>query len=182
MKIWIYTIFSTILVSIISFVGIFALAIKREFLNKILLFLVSFAVGALFGDAFLHILPESFEKLGIGVFASSLVIVGILVFFILEQFLRWRHCHIPISTEHLHPVARLNLIGDSLHNFIDGMIIASSFSVDIKIGITTTLAIILHEIPQEIGDFGVLIYGGFLPKKALFFNFIAALFAILGAV
>ncbi|MCM8787445.1 MAG: ZIP family metal transporter [Candidatus Omnitrophica bacterium] len=182
MKVWLYTIISTILVSLISFVGVFALAIKKEFLQKILFFLISFAVGALFGDAFLHLLPEAFEELGVNVFTSSLAIVGILIFFVLEKFLRWRHCHIPTSTEHLHPIARLNLIGDSLHNFIDGMIIASSFSVDIKIGLATTVAIILHEIPQEIGDFGVLIYGGFLPKKALFFNFISALFAILGAI
>ena len=104
------------------------------------------------------------------------------MFFALEKFISWRHCHIPTSKEHPHPVVWMNLVGDGLHNFTDGMIIAASFLVNIPLGITTSLAVILHEIPQEIGDFGVLIHGGFSKNKALVFNFLSGLMAIGGAV
>jgi zinc and cadmium transporter len=144
--------------------------------------LVSFAVGGLFGDTFIHLLPEAFTKLGANLTTSLYIIAGILIFFILEKFIRWRHCHVPSSEGHLHPVVTLNLIGDGVHNLIDGMIIAASFSVSIPIGVATTLAVILHEIPQEIGDFGVLVHGGLPVKKALFFNFLSAITAILGAL
>ncbi|MBI5179868.1 MAG: ZIP family metal transporter, partial [Nitrospirae bacterium] len=160
MELWLYTIGSVVLVSAISFVGILSLLFDRERLNKMLLFLVSFAVGGLFGDAFIHLLPESFEKLGAKLTTSLFIILGILLFFVLEKFIRWRHCHIPTSEEHPHPLVTMNLIGDSVHNFIDGMLIGASYIVNIPIGITTTIAIILHEIPQEIGDFGVLVHGG----------------------
>jgi len=147
-----------------------------------LLFLVSFAVGGLFGDALIHLIPESYERLGTNIFTSLFILVGILIFFTVEKFLRWQHCHIPTSSEHLHPVVTLNLVGDAVHNFLDGMIIAASFSVSVPIGITTTLAVILHEIPQEIGDFGILVHGGLSVKKALFLNFLSALTAVVGGV
>lgn len=182
MQVWIYSIASVIIVSLISLVGVFTLSLKQETLGKILLFLVSFAVGGLFGDAFIHLLPESFEKLGAKLSTSLYAIAGILIFFILEKFIRWRHCHSPTSGEHTHPVVALNLIGDGVHNFIDGMVIAASFLVSIPMGIATSLAVIFHEIPQEIGDFGVLVHGGLSVKKALFFNFLSALTSILGAV
>jgi len=182
MQVWIYSIASVIVVSLISLIGVFTLSLKQETLRKILLFLVSFAVGGLFGDAFIHLLPESFEKLGTKLSTSLYTIAGILIFFILEKFIRWRHCHSPSSSEHTHPVVALNLIGDGVHNFIDGMVIAASFLVNIPLGITTSLAVIFHEIPQEIGDFGVLVHGGLSVKKALFFNFLSALTSILGAV
>jgi zinc and cadmium transporter len=182
MKVWIYSLVSVIAVSLISLIGVFTLALKRDTLSKILLFLVSFAVGGLFGDTFIHLLPEAFTKLGANLTTSLYIIAGILIFFILEKFIRWRHCHVPSSEGHLHPVVTLNLIGDGVHNLIDGMIIAASFSVSIPIGVATTLAVILHEIPQEIGDFGVLVHGGLPVKKALFFNFLSAITAILGAL
>lgn len=182
MIVWLYTIISVFLVSSLSLVGIFTLSLKREKLQKILLFLVSFAVGALFGDAFIHLLPESFENLGINLSTSLYILVGIFIFFVLEKFLRWRHCHILTSQKHLHPVVTMNLAGDALHNLIDGVIIGASYSAGISIGITTTLAIILHEIPQEIGDFGILVHGGLPVKKALFFNFLLALSAVVGAI
>ncbi|MDD5585100.1 MAG: ZIP family metal transporter [Candidatus Omnitrophica bacterium] len=180
MKIWIYSSISVLLVSLISLIGVFTLSIRKELLQKATLLLVSFAVGALFGDAFIHLLPESFEKLGTNLSTSLYIITGILVFFILEKFIRWRHCHTPTSTDHLHPVVTLNLIGDGVHNLIDGMIIGASFSVSVPIGIATTLAVILHEIPQEIGDFGVLIHGGLSIKKALIFNFLSAITSFAG--
>jgi zinc and cadmium transporter len=180
--IWTYTILSVCIVSLISLIGVFSLALARDKLQKILLFLVSFAAGGLFGDAFIHLLPESFKKLGWGLATSLYVVSGILVFFVLEKFIRWRHCHISVSESHLHPVVTMNLVGDGVHNLIDGMIIGASYSVSIPIGITTTVAVILHEIPQEIGDFGILLHGGLSVKKALAFNFLSALTAVLGAI
>ena len=130
----------------------------------------------------IHLIPEAFEELGINLATSLYILLGILLFFILEKILRWHHCHLPASSGHLHPVVTLNLFGDAFHNLIDGMIIGASFSVSIPIGITTTLAVILHEIPQEIGDFGILVHGGFSVRKALVFNFLCSLTAILGAL
>lgn len=182
MELWIYTIVSVFIVSFISLIGIFTLSLKKEKLKKILLFLVSFSAGGLFGDAFIHLLPESFKKLGANLTTSLYIILGILIFFSLEKFVRWRHCHITASKEHLHPIVTMNLVGDIVHNFIDGMIIGGSYIVSIPVGITTTIAVILHEIPQEIGDFGVLVHGGLTVNRAIIFNFLSALAAVLGAI
>lgn len=182
MAIWLYTIASVVIVSLISLVGIFFLSLNRERLQKILLYLVSFAVGGLFGDAFIHLLPQAFQGETDHLLISLLILAGICLFFILEKVVRWRHCHISNSKTHIHPVVPMNLIGDGLHNLTDGMIIAASYSLDFSLGLATTLAVILHEIPQEIGDFGVLVYGGLSVKKAVIFNFLSASTAILGAV
>jgi len=179
---WLYSIISVILVSLISLIGVFTLSFKKKRLEKILTFMVSFAVGGLLGDAFLHLLPESFLKLGANTTTSLFILLGILIFFILEKFLRWQHCHVPLSEEHQHPLVAVNLVGDTVHNLIDGMVIGASFLVGIPIGVATTLAVILHEIPQEIGDFGTFLYWGVSVKKALIFNFLSATSAILGAV
>ncbi len=179
---WAYALVSVFIVSIISFVGVFSLSIKPEPLKKILLYLVSFSAGALLGDAFIHLLPEVVEDAGFGLNVSLYILSGILVFFILEKFIHWHHYHDPNSKSHIHPFAITNLFGDSLHNFIDGLIIGVSYIVSIPVGVATTIAVILHEIPQEIGDFGVLIHGGFTKAKALFFNFLTALTAVVGAV
>jgi zinc and cadmium transporter len=181
-KIWSFTVLSVVIVSLLSLVGVFFLSLNEQRLRRILLFLVSFAVGGLFGDAFIHLLPESFEKLGTTLVTSLYIILGVLGFFIVEKFVRWRHCHIPTSEHHPHPVVTMNLIGDGVHNFIDGMVIAASYTVDIGLGLTTTIAVVLHEIPQEIGDFGVLVNGGLAPRKALIYNFLSGLAALLGAV
>ncbi|MFA5035182.1 MAG: ZIP family metal transporter [Candidatus Margulisiibacteriota bacterium] len=180
--VWIYSLVAVVLVSLISLVGVFTLAWRRDKLGEILLVLVSFAVGGLFGDAFIHLIPEAFELFGDKLTVSLLIVAGILLFFVLEKFVRWRHCHVPTSENHPHPVVFMNLIGDGLHNLIDGMIIAASFMVSFPIGLATSLAVILHEIPQEIGDFGVLVHGGLKVRQALLFNFGTALLAILGAV
>jgi len=179
---WLYAIISVFIVSLISLIGIFFIALKVERLKKILLFLVSFAVGGLFAGAFVHLMPEAFEYFGINYITPVLVLAGIIIFFTLEKFLRWRHCHVVTCDEHPHPVVTMNIIGDGVHNFIDGLVIGASYMVSIPIGITTTLAVILHEIPQEIGDFGILIYGKLSVKKALTFNFLSALTAVIGAV
>jgi len=179
---WLYSLMSVFLVSLLSFVGLLFIALKEESLKKILLFLVSFAAGSLLGDAFLHLLPKAIEELGVGLEMPLAILVGILTFFVLEKFISWRHCHIPTSKEHPHPVVFMNLVGDGFHNFTDGVVIAASFLVSVPLGIATALAVLFHEIPQEIGDFGVLIHGGFSKERALFFNFTSALMAVAGAV
>ncbi len=179
MNVYIWAFASVFLVSLVSFAGLFTLTLKKDWIKKISLFLVSLAVGALLGDAVIHLIPESFEILGLSPKTSLLILSGLLVFFILEKFIRWRHCHVADS-DHVHPIVAMNLIGDGLHNFIDGMLIAATFQVEIKLGFATTFAILLHEIPQEIADFGVLVHGGLSPLRALFLNFLSGLVALLG--
>ena len=170
---------STFLVSIISLVGIFTFSIKDNLMQKIIFCLIGFSAGALIGSAFLHILPEALQKTN-STAVFYYLILGIILFFLMERYLHWRHCH--DENCRIHAFTYLNLFGEAFHNFIDGMAIAASFIISIKLGITTTLAIILHEIPKEMGNFGVLIYGGFNRKKALFYNFISALMAVIGAI
>lgn len=183
LEVWTYAIASVLLVSLISFIGVLTLSIKANKLKTFLIYLIAFSAGALFGDAFIHLLPELIEETGgFSLKISFLILGGIGAFFILEKVIHWQHCHIPISKEHTHPFAIMNLIGDGIHNFIDGLIIGASYIVSIPVGIATTIAVALHEIPQEIGDFGVLLHGGFSKAKALGVNFLSALGAILGAV
>lgn len=182
LKVWVYSLASVLIISMISLIGVVTISVKEEKLKKILLFLVSFSAGALLGGAFIHLLPEAVEEHGFGLDVSLYLLSGILIFFMMEKFIHWRHCHIPTSKSHPHPFAFMNLIGDGFHNFIDGMIIGGSYLVSISLGFTTTLAVILHEIPQEIGDFGVLLHGGFSRFRALFFNFLSALTAVLGVI
>ena len=169
---------SVTVVSLISLIGIFFIGLKEAFLRRILMALVGFASGSLIGGAFIHLLPEALEETGQAIFYY--VIVGIVLFFVMEKFIYWRHCHDEKCP--IHVFAYLNLIGDGVHNFIDGMIIAASFVVSQDLGVATTLAVIFHEIPQEIGDFGVLVYGGFSRRKALAYNFVSALTAVAGSV
>ena len=177
-----YSLISVFFVSLLSFVGVLFIAVKEEKLKKILLFLVSFAAGGLLGDSFIHLLPEAIKESGFTLGVSLAVLVGLLLFFVLEKFICWRHCHIPTSKSHPHPVVFMNLIGDGFHNFIDGAVISASFLTTIPLGIATTLAVVLHEIPQEIGDFGVLLHGGLSKNKALVFNFASALTAVGGVI
>jgi len=179
---WAYALISVILVSLISLIGLFTFIIKSKKLNSLLFVLVSFSVGALLGDTFIHLLPDAVEENGFTLTLSVSILSGIVFFFVLEKFIHWRHCHVPTSHSHPHPLATMNLVGDCFHNFIDGMVIAGSFLAGTQIGIATTLAVILHEIPQEIGDFGILLYGGMKRTKALMFNFLSGLTAVLGAL
>lgn len=176
MEILHYILISTFLISLIAFVGALSLAVKRKLLNKILLFLVSLSAGALIGGAFLHLIPEALEKSG-NIFFY--VLTGFILFFLIEKVLHWHHC---ITKSKIKTLGYMNLLGDGVHNFIDGLIIAMGFIVNFQLGVITSIAVALHEIPQEIGDFGVLVYGGFKVNKALFFNFLSALAAIFGGV
>ena len=169
---------ATFIVSLISLIGIFFIGMKQDTLTKAIKYLVSFAVGGLLGGAFFHLLPESMESGNPSLFIY--VLSGIMIFFLIEKFLHWRHCHKGHCDA--HTFTYMNIIGDGIHNFIDGMIIAASFGTDMRLGVVTTLAVAAHEIPQEIGDFGILVYGGFSKSKALLFNLLSALTAMVGAV
>ena len=179
---WLYALGSVMVVSFISLVGVATLSLSRNLLNRILLFLVSFAVGSLLGGAFIHIIPEAFASDLNPLAVSASVLAGIILFFILEKFFRWRHCHLETTDDHVHPVVPMNIFGDAMHNFIDGILIGVSYAVSIPLGMATTVAVLLHEIPQEIGDFGILIHGGLTVKKALLFNFASALTSVIGVV
>jgi zinc and cadmium transporter len=180
--IWLYSIISVLFISLVSLVGIITLFIKEKNMSYFLLFFVSFSAGALIGDSFIHILPEAVEEFGFTLDISLYFIIGLLVFFILEKFIHWRHCHVPTSRDHPHPFVYMNLIGDSLHNLIDGLVIGGTYLISIPLGVATSLAVLFHEIPQELGDFGVLLHGGFTKRKALFMNFVTALTAVVGVI
>jgi zinc and cadmium transporter len=176
---YIWAIAASVFISCISLIGIFSILLKDKLLEKLLISLIGFSAGGLMGGAFLHIMPEAVEEYGPhSVFLY--LILGFILFFILEKYLHWRHCHKGGQCE-IHPFTYLNLIGDAVHNFADGLVIGASFLVSIHFGIVTTIIVSLHEIPQEIGDFGVLVYGGFSRAKALLCNFLTALTCVLGA-
>ncbi len=162
----------------VLFTTLFAF-IKKDRFEKVVVFLVALSAGSLLGGAFLHLLPEAGEFLDLdalfGIFLTSFV-----SFLIIEKIIHWHHCHVTGST--IHPLGYINLVGDSIHNFIDGLVIAGAFIVDIKIGFATTIAFALHEIPHKIGDYGVLIYSGFAHRKALLLNFVVSLSSVLGGI
>jgi zinc and cadmium transporter len=175
---------STFFISLIAWVGSLTLFLKEELLDKMLLVLVALSAGGLIGGAFLHLLPEAISEVGAASSATldlfSYLLLGFCTFFVLEQFIKW--CHEHCSAHKKKPVSYLVLISDLVHNFIDGLVMAGSFMVDFQVGSVTTLAIALHEIPQEIGDFGVLVYGGFQKTRALIWNYLSAVTVIFGGI
>ena len=183
-----YTIISVIIVSLVSFVGIITLFFRKKKIDRLLLILVSISAGTLFGGAFFHLIPEAVEELGsFSVSISFLILAGIIIFFLLDKLIHWKHSHnesslIHTTKENKPSMAYLNLLGDGFHNFLDGLIIAGSYLVSIPTGIATTIAVVIHETPQEIADFGVLMYSGLSKWKALLFNFFSATLAIAGAI
>lgn len=171
---------ASFLVSLVSFAGALALLFREKALQKTLLILVAFSAGSLIGNAFLHLIPEALLALDEHSPVFFSVLAGFTFFFLLERCLYWRHCH----HEHcaVHSFSYLNLFGDAAHNFIDGLIIGGSFLVSPAVGWITTLTVMTHEIPQELGDFGVLLYGGLSKSQALTYNFCSALTAVVGTV
>jgi zinc and cadmium transporter len=181
-SVWMQTLVAVAAVSALSLVGAVTFVLKPQVLQRSLLVLISFAAGALLGDAFIHLLPEiASSPRGFDMQASLSVLAGVIAFFVLEKVLHWHHAHLP-SEEVLHPVAWTNLIGDGLHNFVDGTIIAGSFLVSPALGVATAAAVAVHEVPQELGDFGILVHAGLRPRKALALNLLTALAGIAGAV
>jgi len=179
---YIYAFLSVLVVSIISLIGVFTFSLKEELLRKYIFIFISLAVGSLLGDAFIHLIPEALESSLNPVLISVLIIFGIIAFFILEKFLHWHHHGEDKNKPHISPVGNLILFSDGVHNLTDGIIIGVSFIASVPVGIATTIAVILHEIPQEIGDFTVLLHSGYKKKRALWLNFLSALFAIFGVV
>jgi len=179
-----YILIFTFLGSIFSLIGGVVLLSKEKFALKISHFLASFAAGVLLGTAFFDLLPEAIhegEKKQVDVFFFTLL--GIVLFFLIERFIHWFHHH-EEPHEHLKETkltVPLIIIGDTVHNFIDGIVIAATFLVSIPLGVITSLAVVAHEIPQEIGDFGLLLHKGMRRKKILIFNVLSASVSILGA-
>lgn len=185
-----YALISVLFSSILSLIGVVTLFIRRSLLQHRLIYLVSFAAGALFGDAFIHLLPEAVEEIGGFTFAVSVpLLLGIILSFIVEKFVHWHHCHHLNHAGHKHhldhkqeksTLATMNLFGDAVHNFIDGLIIGASYLVSIPVGVATTIAVLLHELPQELGDFGILLHSGLSKMRALMYNFLVSTTAMLG--
>lgn len=177
MNVW-YAIISVIGVSLLSLLGAVLIAIQRKTLEQIITYTLAFSSGVLLGSTFFELLPEGVEMFPQGVFLWTLI--GFISFFCLEKIIQWHH---HVEGRHTHeekPLAYLTLVGDGIHNFADGAVIAASYLVSFPLGVTTTIAIIAHEVPHELSDFLILIHGGFSNKRALFFNFLSATTAILG--
>lgn len=181
MNVWVATFGSVALISLISLIGVFFLSFRPEKLKKIQLILVALATGGLLGGAFVHLIPETFESFENPVNASLMLVIGFLIFFILERFLHWQHNHTTGLSNGIRPFGAVNLFADALHNLLDGILIGAAYLYNPEIGIATTFAVLLHEIPQEIGDFGILIHAGYTVRKALLFNFLSACTSFLGA-
>ncbi|MDH4235404.1 MAG: ZIP family metal transporter [Gallionella sp.] len=162
--------------------AIFALSARAHWVSA----LVSYAIGALLGAVFLDILPEAIESASSPAAVSGTVLLGILLFFTLEKLLLWRHCHHDDCEVHEHDThgrsGTLIVIGDTFHNFVDGVIIAAAFLSDVNLGIVTALAIIAHEIPQEVGDFMILLHSGYSKTKAFMVNLVSSLAMLAGGV
>jgi len=182
MNVWLYTIGSVVFVSLLSLSGVLTLSLNEDRLKRMLLYLVSFAIGGLYGDAFLHIIPEAYRTMGIQAAPSLCIIGGIFLFFVIEKTIRWSQDAVDAGGSGLHPLVPIMISVDAAHNFIDGLLIGASYAVSVPMGLATTLAVVLHEIPHEIGDFAVLVHGGLPVRKALLFNFLTALTSVLGGV
>lgn len=179
---WIYAIASVLLVSLISLIGLATIAVSERKIQQIIFNMVGLATGSLFGDAFIHLVPQAFKQTQGQVETSLFILAGLLIFFVLEKFLLWRHEHVLESRDHIRPVGYMNLFADAVHNFIDGLIIGASYLVSVRIGIATTLAVVSHEIPHELGNFFVLLYAGFTRNRALLYNFLSAAAAVVGTL
>jgi len=174
-------ILATLIVSLISFVGIL---ISNKHLEKILHYMISFAAASLIAVVFFDLLPDAFGEISPGEIISSLsfVVIGITAFFLVETFLHWHHCGKNKGHSHTKPAGILVLGGDFFHNFFDGVLIAGAFLLNYTTGILVTFSVLVHEIPHEFGNFAVLIHSGFKKKRALILNFYSALSAVLGGI
>lgn len=177
MRTWALSLASVVAVSLVALIGVATASLDARRLRRLASLLVSFAVGALLGDAFLHLIPEAFGDDTATRRASLLVLAGMLLFFVVEKLLRRRD-----ADGHLAPLAAINVLGDAIHNFLDGVLIGASYLVSPTLGASTTLAVLAHETPQELGDFGVLVHSGLPVRRAILLNLASASLAIAGAV
>jgi zinc and cadmium transporter len=183
---WIFSLVSVGIVSLVSLAGLVTLSLNEARTRRLAALLVSFAVGALLGDAFIHLIPQAFRQDMVTLWPSLLILGGMLLFFVVEKLLRHEHgllhrYHHPETSTRPELVA-VNILGDAIHNFIDGALIGGSYLVSPALGLATTVAVLFHEIPQELGDFGILIHSGLSVRRAVLLNLASASVAILGAV
>lgn len=174
-----YTIISTLVISLGSLAGVITLAVKRELLHRWLLSLVAISAGTMLGAAMFHLLPEAAEGMESQTL-FGLVTISFVVFFLIEKVLHWRHCHEDDCEQ--HSLGIMNLLGDSVHNLIDGLVIGAAYATSPALGLVASIAVISHEIPQEIGDFGVLLHSGWSIKNALIANFLVATTSVMGGI
>jgi zinc and cadmium transporter len=176
-----WILFAALAMSAIAWIGLLAATLKETELKALLLPLVAFAAGSLLGGALLHLLPEAVAARGPGVGTFLPAFAGFALFFLMEQFLAWHHAH-ALDADVKQPVTYLILLADGLHNFIGGLAIGASFLVSIDVGVITWIAAAAHEIPQELGDFGILVRGGWGKMAALLANFVSAATIVPGAL
>jgi zinc and cadmium transporter len=172
---------SSLLMCVLALAGVTTLSLSEKTMQRLLLPLVALSAGSLLGGAFFHMIPESLEKTGADIPVYIYVVAGFAFFLLLEQLLHWHHCHRE-ETHCKKPQTYLILIGDGIHNFIGGIAVAGTFLIDVRLGISTWLAAAAHEVPQEMGDFGVLVHGGWSRKKALLLNLLSASTFLLGGL
>jgi zinc and cadmium transporter len=167
--------------SSLALVGTVTVFMPPDRLERIVLPMVGLAAGSLLGGAVFHMLPEAIDVIGnrLGVYLAF--VAGFLVFFVLEQFLHWHHCHRADHSTH-RPLGYLILLADGLHNLIGGLAVGGAFVVDIRVGIVAWLVAAAHEVPQELGDFGVLVHSGWQRRSALAWNFASALTFLVGSL
>jgi zinc and cadmium transporter len=170
-----------VLMSALALVGGVTALLPDAAFRRLMLPLVALSAGSLLGGALFHLVPEAVARRGNVPSVYAWVAGGFAVFFCLEQFLHWHHCHAPRS-EHHHPVSQLLLIADGVHNLVEGVAVGASFVVDIRLGVVTWLVAAAHELPQELGDFGVLVHAGWSVKKALVYNFLSGLTFLVGGL
>jgi zinc and cadmium transporter len=194
---FLFAFLSVLGVSLLSFLGVLFFLFEESDVRRSLLYFVSLSTGALLGDVFMHMIPEMAEHAETFTRDLYIVLGGIIFSFILEKIVHWRHCHMIPSTHvhsehenpedhghshHQHPMGVVNIVGESMHNFIDGLVIAAGFLASIPIGLSTTLAVMLHELPHEVGNVAVLLHAGYSRKKALLYNCFSAAMSIVGVL
>lgn len=183
MELWLVVLFWSLIGSVFSLVAGFLLIAKKISLSKVQRIAVPFAAGSLLAASFLDLMPEAYEH-GEAATVAMVMLAGFLLFFILERFLGWFHHHHTHEGEEkgVHPTVGLLIIGDTLHNFIDGLVIGAAFLIDVPTGIVVTLAVAAHEIPQEVGDFGLMLSYGLSRKRVVLVNVISAIATVVAAM
>ncbi len=186
MAVWGWITLTTAAISALAWIGLLLTGLNERRLYRLLPVLVAFAAGTLLGGATLHLLMEAIGVAGVSLSVFLWFIAGFALFFLIELYLQWRHRHLPgshhVHEHHKEPVTYMILLADGLHNFIGGLAIGGSFLVSVRVGLITALAAAAHEIPQEIGDFGILVHGGWNKRRALVYNFISALSIVPGGL
>ena len=183
MKTDVLSIFSVVGVSLVSLVGLVTVSMSEARMQRLASIFVSFAAGALLGDAFIHLIPETFSEQTPPLGPSLLILSGMMIFFVVEKLMRHRHTLPGRDMSVTRPeLAAINVLGDAIHNFIDGVLIGASYLASPALGISTTVAVLFHEIPQEFGDFSILIHSGLTVRKAVVLNLASASVAIFGTV